>query len=198
MARNDVRLDDVKIRWPNFEGRVGTYNAEGNRNFVVELDDMMAAELTANGWNVKTKPPREDGEAALHTVSVAVSYKIRDPRIVLITVDPVDGQYKRTPLDEELCGLIDHADIETADVILHPSRWEMNGNTGIKAYLKTIYVTLHQDPLDLKYGHIPMSGAAPQLEIEASSEAEPLALEAGWSDREDFIDAEVLSEEYDE
>ena len=36
-------------------------------------------------------------------------------------------------------------------VMLSPSKWTAAGRSGIKAYLKTAYVTIEEDDLDLKY-----------------------------------------------
>ena len=37
------------------------------------------------------------------------------------------------------------------DLTINPYVWEANGNTGVKAYLGTMYVTIAEDPLDAKY-----------------------------------------------
>jgi hypothetical protein len=40
------------------------------------------------------------------------------------------------------------------DLTINPYVWEVNGNSGVKAYLGTMYVTIAEDPLDAKYDDV--------------------------------------------
>lgn len=197
MAGNDrnVVLEDVRLVFKNFEGREEKYNVKGNRNFSVVLDDEQADRMKKDGWNVKSKAPREDGDAWFHYLPVAVSFKGRPPRLVLIAkvLDRNTGERvaARVQLGEEECDTFDYADAKTIDVILRPYSWSVNGNSGTKAYLHAIYMTLNQDALELKYEHLPeVNGKDEQLALETGQ----LSLESGYNDDDDVMDAEVIED----
>ena len=138
-------LEDVQIILRNFSGRVEKYNAAGNRNFGVILDDKTAERMAGLGWRIKFLDPKEEDETPKPWIKVAVSFKYKAPRIVLITGGG------RTNLDEDNVGLLDLADIETVDVVLEPYNWTVEDESGVKAYLKTMYVTINEDPIEAKY-----------------------------------------------
>ena len=141
-------FDDATIVLRNFAGKPSQYNAAGNRNFCVVIDDPDEAQrLKEEGWNVKTFRQSDPDREPDHYIQVAVNFGgYRPCKIVLI-----EGR-KRTALDEDNVGLLDRADIERVDFSVNPSYWEKNdGSTGIKAYLDSMYVTLEEDELAKRY-----------------------------------------------
>lgn len=143
-----LTIEDAKFMFrPNFEGRGDKYNPEGRRYFNVQIDSETAAALDADGWNVKKWESKEDPDAEpIYYIKVRVNYASRNqPKIYTICNGVL------TLLDEETVGSLDYDEIETMDLTINPSEWEMNGTTGISAYLKTMYVTLVCDPLAAKY-----------------------------------------------
>lgn len=186
MGVNDknVVLEGVRLVFKNFAGEEGQYNRKGDRNFSVVLTDEQADDLIRDNWNVKRKPPREEGDENFNHLPVAVSFKGRPPRLVLIVNVP-DGNggmvARRTQLDEDTCEMLDYADAANVDLILRPYDWAVSGKTGRKAYLHAIYVVLNQDELEVKYASIPEIDAAP----------EQLALERA---EDEFDDVEVVSD----
>lgn len=147
-ADGTVVIENARIIFRNFAGKEGMYNREGDRNFSVLLPPEMATEMAADGWNIKTLKPREEGDEPTPYITVSVSFKVRPPRIVQIT------SRGRTDLGEDECELLDWVDIANVDLIVRPYEWVVNGKTGIKAYLKSIFVTINEDPLELKYADI--------------------------------------------
>jgi hypothetical protein len=153
-----VVLEGRRIHFRNFAGAAGRYNNEGNRNFVVFLEEEEAKAMEADGWNIKWLQPRDEDDGPAPIVKVQVKWpregsKGRPPRVILIT-----GNGK-TQLDEGMVSLLDWADIENVDLIVRPWRWEINGNTGISAYLNSMYVTIREDELEKKYRDVPDSAA---------------------------------------
>lgn len=152
MAENQILIEDAQIRFRNFKGAEGQYNREGDRNFAVFLDEGIAKELEEDGWNVKRLKPLEDADPNTPPqayLQVSVAYKNRPPKIFMIS------SRGRTPIDEDLVETLDWIDIKTADLIINPYEWSVNGKSGIKAYLKSLYVTVDEDALDLKYADVP-------------------------------------------
>lgn len=147
-----LNLGDVRIGFKNFSGREGKFNAEGDRNFVVFLDFDKAQELASLGWNVKfpDQPEQDDsGEIVREPyLPVSVSYKHQPPTVYLVDVE----NNHKTVLDEATVNLADSTTIVTSDLIINASHWSVNGNSGIKAYLKTAYLNIEPSPFFAKYG----------------------------------------------
>jgi hypothetical protein len=161
MADNtqQVLLEGRRIIFRNFSGAEGRFNAKGNRNFNVLLEDDEALAMINDGWNVKYLQPREEGDQPQPRLEVTVKFdKGRPPRIVLIT------SRGKTTLDESMVDLLDWAEIENSDMILRPYKWEVNGRTGVKAYLKALYVTIREDELEKKYMDVPDTGQTAIME----------------------------------
>lgn len=182
---NDLTIEDARIIFRNFSGKEGTYNAAGNRNFNVLLDPEVAQAMIEDGWNVKFLKPREEGEDPQARIEVTVSYKARPPRVGLIS------SRGRALLNEQLIEILDYADIEKVDVIISPYSWTVGEKTGVKAYLKTIFVTIREDELERKYADVPEIGFGGEMaQIEAPM---PLMIEAtATAGNGDVIEAELL------
>lgn len=150
MAYDDknVTMEGVRIIFRNFSGKEGQYNREGDRNFAVLLDEKTAKAMEKDGFNIKVLQPREEGDEPQPYLPVAVNFKGRPPRVVMIT------SRGRTNLDEESVGALDYADIINVDLIVRPYEWAVSGKSGVKAYLQSIYVTIQEDALELKYADL--------------------------------------------
>lgn len=138
-------VEDANIFFLNFEGKEGPYNAAGNRNFTCALDPDVAEAMARDGWNVRELKAREEGDTPTPIIEVTVGYKFRPPKIVVIT------STGRTNYTEEMVATLDFAEIRTVDFIARGNEWEVNGKTGIKAYLQSMYITIEEDALERKY-----------------------------------------------
>lgn len=138
--RDILQIDDARIIYRNFAGRGDKYNREGDRNFAVVIpDEETANELTNLGWNVKVKPPREDGDTPFMFLPVKVKFNGRGPNVYLQT-----GRNKNR-LDEESVGLLDDIDIVCVNLDIRPYDWILHEGTpnekrGRSAYLQNIEV----------------------------------------------------------
>lgn len=185
MARNgnasNFTIENAELIFRNFRGLEDKFNPEGARNFCVLLPDDTAAQMEADGWNVKELRVQEPGDTPQKYLPVSIKYRgrngyeMRPPTVVMIT------SKGRTNLPEKYVGNLDYVDIKNVDLTIRPYQWAMSGNTGLKAYLHAIYITIEEDYLSQKYSDVPEIGGGQQLAIE--------------SGEDDVWDAEVVEDE---
>ena len=141
--RGILQIDDARIIYRNFKGEGGKFNREGDRNFAVIIPNQEIADaLIAEGWNVKIKPPREEGDEPFMFLPVKVKFNDRGPRVYL--QNSLGGR-NRITLDEDTVGILDNVDITNVDLDIRPYDWDVQGKTGRTAYLQSICVTQEVD-----------------------------------------------------
>ena len=146
MVRDNLVMENVRIIFKNFSGKEDRFNRAGDRNFCVLIEDLDEAEKLASiGWNIKELRPLEEGGDRRFYLQVAVSYKNIEPNIYMVT------NRNKVRLSESTVGNLDSADIKNVDLIVSPYNWEVNGKSGVKAYCKTMYVTIDEDVFAGKY-----------------------------------------------
>ena len=148
MARTDVpniSIDNAQIRFRNFTGDPTKFDkAGGKRTFSVILDPEMADKLREDGWNVKSWEPDGADEPIYH-LPVEISYKIYPPKVWMISGN------KKTMLQEDTISALQYAEFTKVQLIIRPYCWEVNGKSGIKAYVKAMYVTIEEDEFEKEY-----------------------------------------------
>ena len=173
MPQDSITIEGARLVFRNFAGKEGKYNREGDRNFCVLLESELANRLAAEGWNVKSLRGREEGDPEQPYLMVAVGYgKGRPPRVVMVT------SKGKTTLSEDEVEVLDWVDIKTVDLIVRPYNWSVRDASGVKAYLRSIYIVIEEDALELKYADL--------------QDLNQLPARAGRTD--DFIEGEVVDE----
>ena len=138
--RGILQIDDARIIYRNFSGEASQFNRAGDRNFSILIDTEEAKDALVNeGWNVKIKPAREEGDMPFMHLPVKVKFNDRGPALYLKS----GGNMRK--LDESTVGLLDNVDILSVDLDIRPYDWDVNGKSGRTAYLQSICVTQDVD-----------------------------------------------------
>lgn len=146
-------LEGLPIIYKNFSGNKTAFNAQGDRNFSLVIEDeALAMKLESLGWTPRLMKKREEEEEDRWQLPVKVSYEGSRPLVYKI------GAAGKLALTEETIDMLDYIRIKYVDVELNPYNWNFNGNVGVKAYLNKLYAHADETPLDLKYSDIPDVG----------------------------------------
>lgn len=157
MVNTNIRIENAKIRFRNFSGKEGRFNPAGRRNFCVYLDDDTANDLKDEGWNIKWLNPRTEDDEPQAYIQVAVSYANVPPKVWLV------NSKQKTLLDEETISTLDWAELEEVDLVIRPYNYDVNGKSGVKAYLKTMYAKIVEDEFADKYEDVPDSAMSAMM-----------------------------------
>lgn len=150
--RNILQIDDARITFKNFKGEAKQFNKEGDRNFALVIPNEEIAEALQNdvnrfgeGWNVKIKPPREEGDQPFMYLTVKVKFNSRGPIVYL------KSGRNRVTLDENTIGMLDDIDILSVDMDIRPYDDEINGKPFRAAYLQSMCVTQNIDRFSARF-----------------------------------------------
>ena len=157
------------MRYRNFKGEKGKFNAEGQRSVAFEVNPTQATELVGLGFTVRETQPNPDYddvnefESVLY-LPVKIRYDIRPPAVYLISKDV------RTFLSEDTVAVLDSLDADYVDAIISPYNWTLGDKVGTSAYLRELYVTITPSPLAEKYGTHGAEAAFASMPDEKASE----------------------------
>lgn len=164
MVKNNITIEGARIIFRDFSGEKNRFN--NDRTFSVVLENNLAERLEADGWPIKYLEPRNEEEERTPILRVKVYFGKVPPQIVMIS----RGMKKE--LDESTVNILDWANFENVDVKIRPFNYDFNGKSGVKAYLKSLWVTIREDELEEKYKNIPYASDG-DIDVD-SSEPEPL------------------------
>ena len=135
-------IEDARIFWTNFSGKPDRYNSAGHRHFCLAIPEDAAEDMKASGWNVKYTKPKNDNYSPEPYIDVNISWAYKKPSVAFIT------SRGETIIEEDEIDILDTAEIEKINMALDLSyRTKDDGSTGIKGYVRTMDVTLYEDPV---------------------------------------------------
>lgn len=149
MTNKNIVIEDARIMFRNFSGEEGRFNPKGRRNFCVLIDPDIVEDLLEDGWNIKYLQPKDDDGEPLPYLQVSVAFGKIPPKIFLIKKNG------KIQLEEDYVSILDWVEIDNVDLTIRPYNWEVNGMSGTKAYLRSMYITCVEDDFESKYYDVP-------------------------------------------
>lgn len=145
LENGDLSVENAVIIWSNFEGRPTTFNpAGGKRTFTLVLSEEWADILRAEGWNVKYREPKEEGDDPLIFTEIVVNMASKYPPRVAV-YSQFRGRKNVAYLDERNIKQLDEIDIQSIDVVIHPYEHGRSASSRIKGYARVICAVQAQD-----------------------------------------------------
>lgn len=148
---NRLKIENLRNRdiiYRNFSGRQTQYNRNGNMKFSIVIDPAMSAKLAKEGWNVKSRPSKNNDEEEFCTLEVRVRFDLSFTRPTILQV----ARSGRVKVDEHNIANFDDAEFEYADIVLRQYVWtNPAGETGVSAQLAEMYVRLQEGVLEAKW-----------------------------------------------
>jgi len=129
-----MQVDNAKIRFKNFEGRGSKFNHEGDRNFIWVIEDKDIADMVAaEGYTVRQRE-NLDGDVYWQ-VKVTVKFNQFGPDIWI-----ENQRGRRVKMEPDMVKELDDIYFGEFDMDIRPYDWEVGGEKGRSAYLKSCLV----------------------------------------------------------
>lgn len=160
MASNTLIWEDITIMgrsYRNFDSAPKSWTPRGQKGpcqFAMALTEARVMELEEMGVEInytKPWPDAPDDWEPTPFVTVHLRYDNYPPEVWKVT------KSRRVELTEETVGLLNYAEIVTADLRFRVSHFQGARGEGYKLYAQKLYVTVDEDQMDVKYAHIPVS-----------------------------------------
>ena len=143
--RDEITIENAKLIWTNFEGRPTQWTKD-ERYFHVIIPEEDVEEFVNRGYNVKIKEPKYEDQQPFHHLKVKVRFDNYPPLVKLYNGKAV------SLLDEDTVKELDYAEFKEVEVTFGPSHWNVNGKSGVSAYLRKLQVAIKEDAFMAKYG----------------------------------------------
>lgn len=145
LNNGDLRIENAVIFKTNFEGRPTDFVPQGGRRtFLLALSRDMADVMSEEGWNVKYREPRVEGDDPLIFTEIVVNMDSKWPPKVVLYSD-FHGRKSHNDLDGETIKQLDYIEMANVDLIIHPRKHDRSSQYSIKGYANDIRVVQAPD-----------------------------------------------------
>lgn len=143
LSNGDLEVEGAGIIFKNFSGAPTEFNpGGGKRTFALVLPRELADDLAEEGWNIRRRPARDEGDEDMFYTEIVVNMNSQFPPKLHLLFRHGDNE-KLVLLSEDALVELDDNIITDVDVIIHPfshGRANSAGST-VKGYLKSLYAT---------------------------------------------------------
>lgn len=162
MAAPKINISKAQICFRNLAGKPTKFNSKGGvRDFAIILDNYDDVESLINmGFPVKYFNKKEPTAPDVPYLKVKVNFRYSDdgtellsPHIYLVERDPNNPEkiVNKKLVTPQLAAIADQAELDYCDIVIRPYGWEVNGNSGVAAYLDKMFMNLHIDEFESQY-----------------------------------------------
>lgn len=145
LKNGNIEVRDAVIIWKNFEGRENKFGSR-KKTFNLVLNQEMADRLQEDGWNIKYREGREEGDDPLYYTEIVVNMEHDDerynPEIKLYS--SFGGRRSCRNLTNETVRDLDQLELERVDLEIHPYE-HGRGGYKIKGYLNKLNAVQAED-----------------------------------------------------
>lgn len=154
---NNIEIEGAEFAYrPNFSGKKSDINPQGFRQFTIKLDEETGHRLEEDGWKIRWKPLPTGRWMEGDPLTATLDVRLRTDSAYPPEIYLIDNGRKHRLYDDEL-HILDEISFENIDMIIRPHQWEMNGKSGVKAYLKALYASGPANTITAKYLNVPLA-----------------------------------------
>lgn len=157
---------DENVRGRNFKGQEKRHqatgrivNGEGNRNFLLYLDNETAEELAGYGCEIKYTTPRDENDIPKPFIQLIVSYYLKPVEVHTIA-NNVD-----TMLDEAHIKILDDVDFQNLGLVLEfgKEKVHQNGVHYVPVYVSQIWAEITPNYFGARYAYLNNPGVEAEV-----------------------------------
>lgn len=142
-----IVIQDAKLLFRNFAGAARPpYNQAGDRNCNVLVPPELAAQLKADGWNVRTLKATDETVEPGQTIAFTINMQSQfPPRIWLCTPG-----HKPELMEADDLQILDYAKFTSVSLKINPWIWQASPQR-VSGFLEEGFFELEPDPLRDRY-----------------------------------------------